>query len=416
MKFYIETYGCTANKADESLIKGVIKKNNHQIVKKPEDSDILVILTCTVIDTTEQRMLSRIKKLKKTGKKIVVAGCMASVRKEIVKNILPKAIFLPPQYSHQILDVIEKKNISFKEKDKTSIPKYFEKKIAPIAISEGCRFRCSYCITCLARGGLKSYPISDIKKDIREAVKNNCFEIQITSQDTSSYGFDIETNLGILLKNIVQVDGRYRIRAGMMNPYTCFSNLESIIEGYKNSKIYKFLHLPVQSGDQEILKKMNRKYSVEDFKKIIKEFKTKYPDITISTDVIVGFPNESDEQFDKTVDLIKEIRPDITNITRYSARPDTKAKKMKGRIKTEIAKNRSKSMTDICKKISKEKNKENIGKTYNVLITEKRKNNEFFGRTENYKPVIIKETARIGEIVPARIIDSYQTHLVGSII
>ncbi len=416
MKFYIETYGCTANKADESLIKGVIKKNNHQIVKKLQDADILVILTCTVIDTTEQRMLSRIKKIKKTGKKIVVAGCMASVRKEIVKKILPKAIFLPPQYSHHLLDVIEKKNINFKAKDKTSIPKYFEKKIASIAISEGCRFRCSYCITCLARGKLKSYPISDIKKDINEAVKNNCFEIQITSQDTSSYGFDIETNLEILLKNIVQVNGKYRIRVGMMNPYTCILNLKSIIDGYKNSKIYKFLHLPVQSGDQEILKKMNRKYSVEEFKKIIKEFKKNYPDITISTDVIVGFPTETDEQFDKTVDLIKEIRPDITNITRYSARPYTKAKKMKGRIKTEIAKNRSKIMTDICKKISKEKNKENIDKTYNVLILEKRKKNEFFGRTENYKPVIIKEDAGIGEIVPTKIIDSYQTHLVGSII
>jgi MiaB-like tRNA modifying enzyme len=340
---------------------------------------------------------------------------MASIQSNKIKKIIPDGKFLPPQYSHHIIDLIDGKKIDFKSVNKTNIPKYFEKRTAPIAIAEGCMFDCSYCITCLARGKLKSYPIEGIKNDIKSAIKNNCFEIQITSQDTSSYGLDIDKNLGILLKNITKIEGKYKIRVGMMNPYTCHLNLKSIIDGYDNSKIYKFLHLPVQSGDKDILKKMNRKYTIKEFKEIINKFKQKYPDISISTDIIVAFPTETKNQFDKTLDLIKETRPDITNITRYSARPYTKAKKMNGRIKTDIAKKRSKILTDLCKKISIEKNKEKIGKKYNVIIQEKRKK-DFFGRTENYKPVIIREDVEIGKIVKVKIIDSGQTHLVGSII
>jgi len=416
MKFYLETYGCTANKADESLIKGTIKSKNHEIVKDIDKADILVILTCTVIDTTEQRMLSRLKKLKKTGKKIVVAGCMASIQKDIVKKILPKAVFLPPQYPHHIIDVIEKKDFSFKHKNKTDIPKVFENKTAPISISEGCMFRCSYCITCFARGKLKSFPIKEIGKNIKSAVKKGCIEIQLTSQDTSSYGLDKNKNLGELLKNIKTIKGKYKIRVGMMNPYTCLLNLDSIIKGYNNTHIYKFLHLPVQSGDNKILEKMNRKYTVEEFLEIIKTFRKKYPEITISTDLIVAFPSETDKQFNKTVELIKKVKPDITNITRYSARPNTKAKKMKKRIKTEVAKERSKALTKICKKISTEKNKECIGKKFDVLIIEKRENNIYFGRTNNYKPVLIKKEVEIGSTQKVEINDADYTHLVGSII
>jgi len=416
MKFYLETYGCTANKADESLIKGTIKSSKHELVHNIAEANILVILTCTVIDTTEQRMLSRLKKLKKTGKKIVVAGCMASIQRDVVKKILPNAVFLPPQYPHHILDLIEKKEVTFKQINKTNIPKVFEKRIAPINISEGCMFNCSYCITCLARGKLKSYPIKGIRENVESAVKKGCIEIQLTSQDTSSYGLDQNKTLGDLLENIKYINGIYRIRLGMMNPYTCLLNLKSIIKGYNNSKIYKFLHLPVQSGDNVILKKMNRKYNVSDFKRIIKSFRKKYPELTLSTDVIAAFPTETEEQFTKTVKLIKEIKPDITNITRYSARPNTKAKKMKGRIKTDLAKKRSRILTDLSKNICIEKNKKHIGKKYNVLITEKRKNKISFGRTENYKPVIIKKEKDIGEILKVEIIDSDSVHLVGSII
>lgn len=355
MKIYLEVFGCTANKSDASLIKGILNENNHEIVEKVNDADVLIILTCTVIDTTQQRMLSRLKAFKKTDKEIVVAGCMASVQADLIKSILPDAKLLPPQYSYHIIDVLKGEDTSFKDKSKTLFPKTYEEVIAPVSIAEGCLFSCSYCITSLARGKLKSYPIDGIIQDVCSAIKQGCKEIQLTAQDTSSYGLDGRYNLGELLKNVSKIKGEFRVRVGMMNPYTCSKNIDPIIKGFEDNKIYKFLHLPVQSGDNEILNKMDRKYTVEKFLEIVKKFRDKYSDITISTDVIVGFPTESDEQFQHTVDLLKKVKPDITNITRYSARPYTKAKTMKGRITTNVVKQRSKMLSELCSKISEEK-------------------------------------------------------------
>ena len=416
MKVYVEVYGCTANKGDASLIKGVIKKSNHKLVDNIEDADASIILTCTVIDTTEQRMLYRLKKLRDSGKKVVVAGCMASVQSDKIKAIIPEASLLPPKYSHHIVDILDNKKISFIEKNKTVFPKHFDDIFAPISISEGCMFSCTYCITSIARGKLKSYPISEISRDVCIALRNGCKETQLTSQDTSSYGFDLNTDLGNLLREISSVKSDFKVRVGMMNPYTCLKNLDSILDGFDDSKIYKFVHLPVQSGDDYILEKMNRKYSVDDFIKIVKVFRDKYPEITIATDVIVGFPSETEDQFQNTIDLLKNIKPDITNITRFSARPFTKAKDLKGRIKTEIVKERSRKLTEMCSNISKENNKKHIRKKYIVLVTEKGKNNTHVGRSDNYKPVVIKNKVDIGEFIPVEIIKAESTYLVGSII
>ena len=416
MKIYLEVYGCTANKADASLIKGILQKNKYEIVKNLDYADFIIILTCTVIDKTEQRMLSLIKKFKTSGKKIIVAGCMASIQKEKIKKILPDARFLPPQYSHHVIDIIENKNANFIEKNKTIFPKKFDDIIAPIAIAEGCMFSCSYCITTQARGKLRSFTINEIKKDISYAVNSGCKEIQLTAQDISSYGLDKKTDLGKLLKSVTEFKEDFRIRIGMMNPFTCLKNLDSIINGFDSLKVYKFVHLPVQSGDNEILEKMNRKYTVQDFKNIVYTFRQKYPDITIATDVIAGFPGETDKQFQNTIDLIKKIKPDVTNITRFSARPNTIAKTMKGRVTTEVAKQRSKILSEICDNISFEQNKKHIGRKYNILVTEVGKNNSFMGRSENYKPVVLKENLIIGTFKNVEIKDAALTFLLANLI
>jgi len=416
MKIYLEVYGCTANKSDASLIKGILRENRHEIVENIDEADSIVLLTCTVIDTTEQRMLSRLRTFKKTGKNVIVAGCMASIQTDLIRSILPDAKLLPPQYSHHIVDILENKETTFVDKNKTLFSKYYEDVTAPVSIAEGCALSCSYCITSLARGKLKSYPMDEITQDVCSAIRQGCKEIQLTAQDTSSYGLDCRQNLGELLIELSKIKGDYRIRVGMMNPYTALKNIDSIIKGFENPKIYKFLHLPVQSGDNDILKKMNRKYTVDDFLKIIKKFRDKYPNITISTDVIVGFPAETEEQFQHTIDLLKTVKPDITNITRYSARPQTKAKTMKGRVKTDVVKERSKILTEICNIISKENNLKHIRKKYSALVTEKGKENTFVGRAENYKPIVIKEKVEIGEFIPVEITESAATYLFGSII
>ena len=416
MKIYLETYGCTANKSDESVMLGVLKKNNYEIVKNIEDADVLVLLTCTVIGTTEQRMLSRLRTFKKTNKIIVVAGCMASVQADLIRSIVPKAKLLSPRCSHHIADIIQEKNVVFAEENKNFAPKYFENITAPISISEGCNLSCSYCITHLARGQLTSYPMGEIVQDVCFAIKQGCKEIQITAQDTASYGSDTGDNLGKLLLSICGIDGLFRVRVGMMNPFNVLKNLENIINAYNDQKIYKFLHLPVQSGDNDILKKMNRKYAVDDFIKIVKKFIEKHSNITLSTDVIVGFPTETDEQFQRTVELLRTVQPDIVNITRYSARPQTKAKTMKPRIPTDVVKERSKHLTELCSAISKGKNRGYIGKKYTILVTEMGKNDTFMGRAENYKPVILNEKVKIGSFSPVEIEDAASTYLIGKLI
>jgi MiaB-like tRNA modifying enzyme len=416
MKICIEVYGCTANKSDASLILGLLKKHSYETVKRIEDADVLIILTCTVISTTEQRMLSRLRIFKKTDKKVIVAGCMASIQPKIIKSILPEAKLLPAQYSHHIIDLLQDKKVSFTEKNKTSISKNFEGAIAPISIAEGCMLSCSYCITSPARGRLKSFPADEIVKDVFSAINQGCIEIQLTAQDTSSYGLDSNGNLGELLKNICKIKGEYRIRIGMMNPYTALKNLDSIIQGYSDPRIYKFLHLPVQSGDNNILNKMNRKYTIDDFLFVIKNFRDAYPKITISTDIIVGFPTETNDQFHNSIKLIKEVIPDVVNITRYSARPYTKAKTMRGRVRTDIVKDRSKILTNICKGILKEKNAQHIGKKYNVLIIKKGKNNTSIGKTDSYKSVVLSEDIDIGLSTTVEITNATSTHLVGTLI
>jgi len=416
MKIYIETYGCTANKNDESIIKGLLIENNYEIETNIDDSDVLILLTCTVIENTEQRMLSRLRVLKEKKIKIIVSGCMASVQKDLVLSINPDVVILPPRNIYKIIDLLENKNIDFSKCVKTGLKKSYESVIAPMGIAEGCNYSCSYCITSIARGKLNSFSIEGIVEDIVSAVTQDCKEIQITAQDTAQYGLDIGLTLPDLLENICKIKGDFRLRVGMMNPSSILNILDSLIDVYDNKKIYKFIHIPVQSGDKDILKKMNRKYNVYDFIKIVDCFRKRFPDITISTDIIVGFPSESEQQFQHSIKLIKAVKPDVLNITRFSARPNTAAKKMDNRIPTDIVKKRSVKISKICENISFENNSKYIGKRFCVLITEIGKNNTFVGRSENYKPVVLKEKVDIGSFVNVEIIDAKITYLVGSLI
>lgn len=416
MNIYIETYGCTANKSDERIVLGLLKHEGHVIVHNLTDADILVLLTCTVIGTTEQRMLSRLRVFQKTHKKIVVSGCMPVVQADLIKSVVPDACLLPPQYIQYIIDIIEGKKPLLFETKKTIQPKHYDEIIAPVMIAEGCRLSCTYCITHFARGTLRSFPIQEIVTDVCSAIKQGCKEIQLTAQDTASYGFDTGTNLGLLLTHLCTLDGAFHIRVGMMNPITVQKNIHSILMAYQHYKIYKFLHLPLQSGDDEILKKMNRGYTVKEYTGLVEQFLEKIPTLTLSTDVIVGFPTETEEQFNQTIKTLKQIKPDIINITRFSARILTAAKNMKGRIPTHVVKERSKRMTEICSKISLEKNQEHLKKIYKILVTEKGKQKTFTGRTESYKQVVLTEPVTIGECVDVKIIDAAPTYLVGKLI
>ena len=198
-----------------------------------------------------------------------------------------------------------------------------------VPISQGCLSYCSFCKTKHARGNLFSYSEKDIVRHISNAVKNGAKEIWLTSQDSSAYGLDISTNLARLLKRIVSIPRDFKLRVGMANPDYFKLFLDDFIEVLKNEKIFKFVHIPVQSGNNQVLKDMKRNYTVEDYKQIIDKIKKEIPSVTISTDIICGFPTETKEQFNDTLNLVKEIKPDIINIPRFWPRPGTVAARLK---------------------------------------------------------------------------------------
>lgn len=409
MNLYFESYGCTLNRGEAEKVKEIAVENGHVLVENIQNADIIIIFTCTVIETTERKMLKRLKEFSKLNKRLIVAGCMANIQQKKVLEIVPNAEFLPPKKLSDIIWLIGKGEVIGKK-----VREVKKDCICIVPIANGCLGKCSYCITRLARGKLKSKGIEKISKDVRKAVDNGLKEIQLTAQDTACYGKDIGKSLPELINNLTKIEGKFCLRIGMMNPNTTLPILKELIETYENSKVFKFLHLPLQSGDNKILKLMKREYEVKDFENIINSFRKRFQNLTVSTDIIVGFPNESEENFQKSVEIIKKIKPDIVNITRFSPREKTPASKLKaphGRT----TKARSRILTKLRFEISREINEKLIGKVERVLITEFGKKNTMIGRTKSYKQVVINNKLKLGEFFDIRIIDAKNTYLIGKL-
>jgi MiaB-like tRNA modifying enzyme len=409
-KVFIESYGCSANLSDSQVIAGLLKEKKFEIVNSPKKSNLNIINTCIVKSPTEQRMIFRIKELTKLKKPLIVAGCMPKTSQRTIEKINPEASMIGPDSVEGIVDVASKtidgKKIIFTKdlrRPKICLPKLRSNPVIDIVpICIGCLGSCSYCSVRFAKGNLFSYPKEKIIKEIKSAVKGGCKEIWITSQDNSCYGKDINSSLSELLNEICKIDGEFFARVGMMNPMHTIEILNKLIEAYKDERIFKFLHVPVQSGSNEILEKMKRGYAVEDFIEIVEKFRKDIPDLTLSTDIIVGFPGETEEDFNKTVYLIQRIKPDIVNISKFGSRPGTEAAKLEN-LDVKTVNERSSVIYNLVKKISLENNKKWIGWRGKVLVDEKTKNG-FVARNFSYKPIVLKTKKNIfGKIVEAEI-------------
>ncbi|HDJ94742.1 MAG TPA: tRNA (N(6)-L-threonylcarbamoyladenosine(37)-C(2))-methylthiotransferase [Acidilobales archaeon] len=413
MKVYLENYGCPLNKADGHYMLNLLLSRGHTLVENPEKADVIIINTCTVRKDTENRMVKRIVRLRKTAlknnAKLIVAGCMPKAQPYLVMRYAPEASMLSPQNYDKILCVVEKpgKVVLLKGERRTDIvPMFFENAVAAIPIAEGCVGNCSYCIVKLARGKLRSYPPKLIIEKVREAVEKGAVEIDLTAQDTAAYGLDLGIRLTDLLREVVKVNGNFMVRVGMMNPNLAYEILDDLIEIYKHPKIFKFLHIPLQSGDNRVLKIMNRGYTIEEFKEIVYEFRRKIPEINVTTDIIVGHPGEDEEAFQNTLNIVKELEFDRIHIAAYSLRPHTASASMK-QIPSYIVKERLKKIVKLMEKIAFRKLRAYVGKTVNVLVTEKGRNRTVIARTVNYHPVVIFDPSiKLGSLVKVRIIDN----------
>ena len=254
------------------------------------------------------------------------------------------------------------------------------------------------------------------EKDAKNALSEGVREIWLTSQDCGCYGMDTRTNLPGLLRRVCALEGEYMIRVGMMNPNHALSFLDELVDAYKNPRVYKFLHVPVQSGDDIVLKDMNRFYTVKDFTKIVKEFRKEIPKITISTDIIAGFPTEDDVSFQRSLELLEDIRPDVLNISRFWVRPGTEAAKMK-QLHGRVTNQRSRRVAEAFNAIALANNRRWIGWEGSVLVSEKGKRGDYCARNYAYKPVILKDKRDImGRFLNVRISDATKNDLRGEII
>ncbi|MFH1211085.1 MAG: tRNA (N(6)-L-threonylcarbamoyladenosine(37)-C(2))-methylthiotransferase [archaeon] len=351
MKIYIKTYGCTLNQGDSEVLKGIISKE-HKIVDSEENADLIIVNTCGVKTTTQNKIIGYVKKTSEK-KKVIVGGCLPSMIN--IKKYAPKVILtFDTKSTTKINEIIKKQKINNKQDTPLGKPRIRTiKETAIVPISEGCLGKpCTYCSVKLARGELHSYRKEDITSEVEKGVKEGCNIIKLTAQDTGCWGKDINDTLPNLLREILKIKGEYKIRLGMMNPNYTLEYLDELIEVYQNPKMIKFLHIPVQSGSDKVLKDMKRGYTVEEFKKVVGEFRKEIKGVSIATDFIAGFPTETEEDFKKTIQLIKEVRPEVINISMFAPRPKTEAARMK-QLKTQTIKERSRKLSEEYKKIKK---------------------------------------------------------------
>lgn len=423
---YIETYGCSNNLAESQIMAGLLARAGFELVKDIEISNIIILNTCSVKETTINKILHRIQELQRKypKKKMLIAGCMPETNYKAIKDVIPEANILSTNHLSMVvkavLEILSGRMIEYvgqNKEAKVCLPKIRENKVIDIVpICSGCNSFCSFCSTKFAKGNVFSYPEEKIIKEIQSAKSFGTKEFWITGQDVASYGLDnndVSLLPELLNKILDKVSGRYFLRIGMLNPKNVLPISDKLLKIYKSDNVFKFLHLPVQSGSDKILKKMNRGYTIEDFIDIIRKFRRHINDITIWTDIIVGFPGESDDDFQASINLVKEIKPDWVNISRFSPHHITQASKMK-QITSEIKKERSRVLSQVVREISKERNEKWIGWSGEILIDEyNRIKQNWIGRNFAYKPVVLYEKRELGKFVKVKIIDAKSSCLIG---
>jgi len=369
---FIETYGCRYNFGDTAKLVEILKHKGSTFVESAKEADTVIINTCTVVGTTERRMLRRLSRFREHD--LYVTGCMPAVQREAIFAVCTPTI-IPSETIREAY---------------RSIRTVAGEGVAIVQVAQGCSGRCTYCLTRIARGPLRSFTEDEILAEILAHAHAGTREIQITAQDISCWGRDIGKSLPFLLKRIDDLPGRFMIRVGMMNPATVKGMLDALIDAFASDRIFKFVHIPVQSGSDAILDRMGRGYTVADFEEIITAFKKRFPEITLATDMIVGFPGETDEDFSKSLELIDRVRPNKVNITRYSRRPFTPLFLEKD-CPDWIKKDRSRIMNSHAEQIYASVNTGYLEKQVPIIVTETIKTGSVMARSPDYLGIVIPE-------------------------
>lgn len=435
--YYIITYGCQMNVHDSEKLAGMLEKMGYHPAERIEEADIILINTCIIRENAELKVFGKVGSLKQLKKKnpdliIGVGGCMMQ-SEEAVQQLYEKYpqvdLIFGTHNIHHVPELINRikeergRVVEVWDKEEGLIPdlpsRREDKYKAWVSIIQGCNNFCAYCIVPYTRGRERSRPPEDIVTEVERLVEKGVKEITLLGQNVNSYGKDLEEKVDFadLLVRLDEIEGLARIRYMTSHPRD-FS--QKLIDTIKDGKsICEHFHLPIQSGSNRILKKMNRGYTREDYLDLIKRIKEAIPDASITTDFIVGFPGETEEDFAETIDIVKRVRFDMAFTFIYSPRTGTPAAKMPEQIPEDRKKERLERLMELQNRISLENNQKLVGEVLEVLVDGESKNNPemYSGRDRKNKLVIFSKKEGIkGEIVPVKINKAQSFTLFGEVI
>jgi len=439
-KVHVVSFGCSSSLADGNLLAGCLAEAGFEVVHNLKDADVVVVNTCAVKGPTENRMISFLTTIPRS-KKLVVAGCLPLINFSRLKREVRFDGVAGPAFGERIVEVVRRilsgekvvdLSGALKTKPKLELPCFRQNNLIDIIpIAYGCLGECTYCCVRFARGKLRSYQPNEIVKRVSRALREGVREIWLCGQDTATYGWDINSNLAELLREICSKDEKgFLIRVGMMRPDHALQILDELVDVYaefggenrfseiaedriREGCLFWFLHLPVQSGDDGVLARMKRGYTVKDFRHVVSIFRRRLGEsLCLATDIIVGFPGETEEAFNNTLKLIDEIKPDIVNVSKFFARPRTEAEKMKPKIDNKTIKKRSKIASEVALKIGLERNYSWLDWEGYMFLDEKGlKPNSKIGRNYAYKPVAVSNSYPLGKFFNVAIKEIYPTYL-----
>ena len=418
--------GCAANFGDGEKIARIFADDYRVVFGMPKETasgneaekpDAFVLNVCTVKGNAGALKLLREALSNAPEAKLFITGCAPKDFREEVAKITEKVVFTSLNelkkeklILNQVQDDVQG-DIGRDTLRESSL-------VGIVNIEEGCLDACAYCSTRLVKGRLHSYPAADIVQQVKSLVSDGCIEIQLTGQDCGCYGFDTGTNLAELVQQILaEVPGNYKMRLGMGNPRHMLQYIDPLLECFKDERVYKFIHLPVQSGSDSVLKAMNRKHNAQDYIDLAETFNKNFPLFTLSTDMIVGFPGESEQDFQDTLSVLQKTRPTVCNITRFVARPNTPAYNMAGAVPDEVKHIRSAALAEAFQRIATENNARWVGQTETVVIEKPGyRKGTYIARNAAYRPVAITSDKPLlpGERFAVSITDAEPFALIGT--
>ena len=375
---YLEVYGCSMNRGEAMRLAELAAERGWRLCRRPEDAQLAVVASCVVVQSTEKRVAHRIRQL--SGMlPVVVYGCMASARPEVAVNAGAAHLVKPLDYStfEGILGTAGSPQ-----------PYGMEAGIADVPICSGCMGSCTFCITKLARPALRSVPPEDITAAVRKAADRGAYEVHLSAQDAAVYGRDLGTSLPELIKAVGSLDGQFMVRVGMMNPDTLKPIFREVLDAYTSTRVYRFLHVPVQSGSDSVLERMGRRYTAGEFRELVDRYRGAFRDAVVATDVICGFPGEEEEDFEATLRLLEDVRPEVLNIKGYSSRPGTRAHRWR-HPPSQVMKERTRVITEMHERRWEAVGDGMLGRVVDVLVTETGKRGTMKGRTRAYMQVVL---------------------------